>query len=50
MLTNKQCKTASCDAGSPRVRLADFGDLYLEVSPFGSKRWFWKYSCPTWAE
>jgi len=23
--------------------LADSGGLYLEVSPAGSKRWFWKY-------
>jgi Arm DNA-binding domain len=43
MLTDKQCKNASCDAGRPRVRLADSGGLYLEVSPSGSKRWFWKY-------
>jgi len=43
MLTEKQCKNASCDAGRPRVRLADSGGLYLEVSPSGSKRWFWKY-------
>jgi hypothetical protein len=43
MLTDKQCKNASCDAGRPRVRLADSGGLYLEVSPAGSKRWFWKY-------
>jgi Arm DNA-binding domain len=25
------------------VRLADSGDLYLEVAPNRSKRWFWKY-------
>ena len=43
MLTDKQCKNASCEAGKPRVRLADSGGLYLEVSPAGSKRWFWKY-------
>ncbi len=43
MLTDKQCKNASCDAGKPRVRLADSAGLYLEVAPTGSKRWFWKY-------
>ncbi|MCW5612577.1 MAG: DUF4102 domain-containing protein [Rubrivivax sp.] len=42
MLTDKQCKNASCDAGSLRVRLADSGGLYLEVSPSGSRRWIWK--------
>jgi len=26
-----------------RVRLADSGGLYLEVTPNGSRRWFWKY-------
>lgn len=25
-----------------RLRLTDAGALYLEVSPTGSKRWFWK--------
>jgi len=25
-----------------RLRLTDAGGLYLEVSPTGSKRWFWK--------
>ncbi len=43
MLTDKQCKNAACDLGKPRVRLADAGGLYLEVSASGSKRWFWKY-------
>lgn len=43
MFTDKQCKNASCDAVRPRVRMADSGGLYLEVSPSGSKRWFWKY-------
>lgn len=43
MLTDAQCKNATCPPGAKRVRLADSGGLYLEVSPAGSKRWFWKY-------
>lgn len=43
MLTDAQCKNASCPAEVKRARLADSGGLYLEVSPGGSKRWFWKY-------
>lgn len=43
MLTDAQCKNAACPADKPRARLADAGGLYLEVSPNGSKRWFWKY-------
>lgn len=43
MLTDKQCKNASCVIGKPRVRIADAGGLYLEVSAAGSKRWFWKF-------
>jgi len=43
MLTDPQCRNAVCPPGKPRVRLADAGGLYLEVSPGGSKRWFWKY-------
>lgn len=43
MLTDKQCKNASCIPGKARVRIADSGGLYLEVTPTGSKRWFWKY-------
>lgn len=29
--------------GAKRERYADSGGLYLEVSPAGSRRWFWKY-------
>jgi len=29
--------------GAKRERFADSGGLYLEVSPAGSRRWFWKY-------
>ena len=43
MLTDPDCKNAVCTLGAKRERLADSGGLYLEVSPAGSKRWFWKY-------
>jgi hypothetical protein len=43
MLTDAQCKNAVCAPGKLRSRLADAGGLYLEVSPAGSKRWFFKY-------
>lgn len=42
MLTDVQCKNALCPADKKRLRLTDAGGLYLEVSPAGSKRWFWK--------
>ena len=43
MLTDADCKNAACAPEVKRLRLADAGGLYLEVSPAGSKRWFWKY-------
>ena len=43
MLTDAECKNATCPAEKSRARLACSGGLYLEVSPAGSKRWFWKY-------
>lgn len=43
MLTEIACKAANCPADKPRARFTDGGGLYLEVSPNGSKRWFWKY-------
>jgi hypothetical protein len=43
MLTDIECKNASCPPQRKRIRLACSGGLYLEVSPKGSKRWFWKY-------
>jgi len=43
VLTDLQCKNAVCSPGKPRARLADSGGLYLEVSPAGSKRWFFKF-------
>lgn len=44
MLTNTECKNAVCSPGKNRVRLSDSGNLYLEIAPNGSKRWFWKYT------
>jgi len=43
MLTDKECKNATCPSGKSRARFTDAGGLYLEVSPAGSKRWFLKY-------
>ncbi len=43
MLTNAECKNATCPPDKSRARLACSGGLYLEISPAGSKRWFWKY-------
>lgn len=43
MLTDTACKKATCPPDKKRERFADSGGLYLEVSPNGSKRWFWKY-------
>lgn len=43
MLTDIECKKASCPPDKARARFTDSGGLYLEVSPAGSKRWFWKY-------
>jgi integrase len=42
VLTDKQCKNAVCPPDKPRARFTDGTGLYLEVSPAGSKRWFWK--------
>ena len=43
MLTDAQCRNATCPDGKKRERLTDSGGLYLEVSPNGRKRWFWKF-------
>ena len=43
MLTDIKCKNAACPAGLKRQRITDSEGLYLEVSPAGSKRWFWKF-------
>lgn len=43
MLTDIDCKNATCPEGKTRHRLTDGEGLYLEVSPSGTKRWFWKF-------
>lgn len=43
MLTDLQCKNATCPPERKHARFSDSGGLYLQVSPAGSKRWFWKY-------
>lgn len=43
MLTDADCRNASCPTDKKRRRLSDGAGLYLEVSPSGSKRWFWKF-------
>lgn len=42
MLTDAKCRNASCASGKKRTRFTDSSGLYLEISPAGSKRWFWK--------
>ncbi len=43
MLNDVQCKNATCPPDRKKVRLSCSGGLYLEVTPKGSKRWFYKY-------
>lgn len=43
MLTDQQCRNATCPPERRQARFFDSGGLYLQVSPGGSKRWFWKY-------
>jgi len=43
MLTDATCRNARCPDDKKRTRFTDAGGLYLEVSPSGSKRWFWKF-------
>ena len=43
MLTDADCRNATCPPGKARHRLSDGSGLHLEVSPAGSKRWFWKF-------
>lgn len=43
MLTDIDCRNATCPPDLKRKRLTDGGGLYLEVAPNGSKRWFWKF-------
>jgi len=42
MLTDAKCRNATCPPDKARARFTDAAGLYLEVSPAGSKRWFWK--------
>lgn len=43
MLTDAQCRNAVCPPDRKQARFSDAGGLYLQVSPAGSRRWFWKY-------
>jgi len=43
MLTDAQCRNATCPPERKQARFADSGGMYLQVSPAGSKRWFLKY-------
>lgn len=43
MLTDVDCRAATCPPDTKRLRLTDAAGLYLEVSPAGAKRWFWKF-------
>jgi len=43
MLTDADCRNATCPPELKRRRLTDSGGLYLEVSQAGAKRWFWKF-------
>ena len=42
-LSDAICRTSVCPAERLRLRLNDGGGLYLEITPNGSRRWFWKY-------
>ena len=42
-LTDVVCRNSACPADKVRARRTDSGGLYLEVTPNGSRRWFWKY-------
>ena len=42
MLTDADCRNAICPSGKNRLRIFDAMGLYLEISPGGSRRWFWK--------
>lgn len=44
MLTDADCRNARCPPDKARLRLTDSGNLYLQVEPNGSRRWFWKYT------
>ncbi len=42
-LKDVDCRNATCPPDLKRRRLTDGAGLYLEVSPGGAKRWFWKF-------
>lgn len=43
MLTDADCRNAKCPPDKTRHRLNDGAGLYLEISPAGSRRWFWRF-------
>lgn len=43
MITDAECRNATCPPDKKQARFADSGGMYLQVSPAGSKRWFLKY-------
>jgi len=42
-LSDANCRAAKCPPDKKRVRLNDGGGLYLEVTPNGKRRWFWRF-------
>lgn len=46
-LTDAQCRNAVCPPDKKQSKLYDAGGLFLEISPAGSKRWFFKYRIET---
>ncbi len=45
LLTDVQCRNATCPQGKQRKRLNDGDGLYLEITP-SSKRWFFRFYSP----
>lgn len=45
LLTDVQCRNATCPQGKQRKRLNDGDGLYLEITPL-SKRWFFRFYSP----
>lgn len=43
MLTEAECRNATCPPDKKLARFYDGGGMYMQVSPGGSKRWFLKY-------
>jgi hypothetical protein len=44
MLTDAECRNAVCPKDKLQARFTDGRSLYLQVSPAGSKRWFFKFT------